>query len=130
MAETTDTMETTKATEPIEAKSEYQHFIPQFILREFAETPTTAAAAAAGEGSAGTGAAAKRRNRRWNNKKRGGGKKRASGEGSSSDGRVSAVDRAAKTMEGMGLGEDDGGEVGRRVAKKEECEAGNADTRR
>jgi hypothetical protein len=54
--------------------------------------------------------------------------------------RIELRDRIAKSMEGMGLDEDDGGEVGRRVAKKEECEgelqprkgidAGNADTRR
>lgn len=118
MAETMETMETTKFA-PIEAKSQYQHFIPRFVLREFAETPATnataSAAGAAGEGSAGAGGAAKRRNRRRNNKKKGG-KKKATGEGVSG-GQSSAVDGVTNTMEGMGLDEDDGGEVGRGVAR-------------
>jgi hypothetical protein len=118
MTETTETMETIGIA-PIEAKSQYQHFIPRFVLREFAETPTTtaiaAAAGAAGEGSAGAGGAAKRRNRRRNNKKKGG-NKRATGEGGSG-GQSSAVDGVTNTMEEMGLGEDDGGEVGRGVAR-------------
>ncbi|KAI5843704.1 hypothetical protein BZA05DRAFT_410398 [Tricharina praecox] len=133
MEETVETAETVETVEIIEAKSQYQHFIPRFVLREFsvpedevaasiaaATATATSAAGPSGGGSGGPGGTANKRPKRGNRKKKPGKKKKASGGGNGGGG-SSAVDKIAEAMEGVKLeeGEDDK-KVEQEVEKGEE----------